>query len=138
MLSTICSATWALFVCPAIVAELHHRTACSGNPSCSCLNNLLNSSSGLGFEFRIWIQVRMERALTTMTNPCALVHISAYSQWWNVTKYIHSNTVLEYKFEVLSLNHFMLLYFYSATSQRQILYFLLRYIYLTDLDTLQI
>ena len=52
-------------------------------------------------------------------------------QWWNVTKYIHSSIVLKYKFDVL-------FYFYSATFQREILYFLLHYINLTVLVTLQI
>ncbi len=45
-------------------------------------------------------------------------------QWWEVTKYIYSSTVLKYKIEVLTL----LLHY---TSQREIWYFLLHYIYLT-------
>lgn len=31
-------------------------------------------------------------------------------QWWNVTKYIQSCTVLKYVFEVLKYLHFTLLY----------------------------
>ena len=78
VVTIIVSSSRALGVRPAIIAELHHRTACSRNPSCSCLNSLLDSSRGLGFEVRIWIQVRLGRTLTTMTTPCQLVHISAY------------------------------------------------------------
>ena len=78
VVTIIVFASRALGVRPAIVAELHHRTACSGNPSCSCLNSLLDSRRGLGLEFRVWIQVRLGRALTTMTSPYSLVHIIVY------------------------------------------------------------
>ncbi len=35
-----------------------------------------------------------------------------YKQWWNLTEYIYSGTVLKYKFEVLVLPFYATLYFY--------------------------
>ncbi len=42
-------------------------------------------------------------------------------------KYIYSSTVLKYSFEVLQ--SISMIHVYSTTIQREILYFLLRYIY---------
>ncbi len=54
-------------------------------------------------------------------------------------KYIYSRAALEYNFEVfvlyLSISISVTLFFYFTAIQRQILYLLLRYIYLTPLLT---
>ena len=60
-------------------------------------------------------------------------------QWWNVTKYIYSSTVVKYNFDILYLYFIWVfpynatLYFYSTTIQRILLYFFLHFIHLTVL-----
>ncbi len=56
-----------------------------------------------------------------------VVMSSTSPEWWNVTKYIYSSTVLKCNFEVL-----LLVFPFYATSY---FYSLLHYIYLTDLVT---
>ncbi len=63
-----------------------------------------------------------------------------WNQWWKVTKYFYSSTVLKYNFQVLVLEYFHVVLLNTSTSLHilEIWYFLLHYIYLTAVVTFQI
>ncbi len=69
-------------------------------------------------------------------NICVLRFSDSYSdftsQWWKVTKYIYSSSVLKYSFGISIFCYFILLLHYIS---QLILYFLLHYIHLTAVVT---
>ncbi len=69
--------------------------------------------------------------------------IPVIKQWWKVSKNIYSSTVLEVSFEVLVLYItisviILCLYSTTLTLKKEVLYYLLHYIYLTTVVTFQI
>ncbi len=43
-------------------------------------------------------------------------YVDTKNQWWRLTKYIYSSTVLKYKFEILGFEYFHFILLYSSTT----------------------
>ncbi len=54
-----------------------------------------------------WMKLCMTQCNLLMYKYCAFSLVICITQWWNVTKYIYSSTVLKCSFEVLVLYFFM-------------------------------